>query len=142
MIVTCPSCGKKYQIPDEKIGKSAKRLRCRGCSEIFIVHPSKAAGTEAAKKKTGDTDTSARAARLARVLASDMLIYNREIVEKAREDHNLAQVLETEIQRSWQLWKSRFPDESESEPGIFKTALTDILASGDDSFRDWVPEED
>jgi predicted Zn finger-like uncharacterized protein len=142
MIVTCPSCGKKYQIPDEKIGKSAKRLRCRGCSEVFIVHPSKAADTENSKKKSSGDDGFVRAARLARVLASDMLIYNREVVERARIEGNLAQVLESEILRSWQLWKSRFPDESEARPGLFREALTEILASGDNCFADWMPSED
>jgi predicted Zn finger-like uncharacterized protein len=142
MIVTCPSCGKKYQIPDEKIGKSAKRLRCRGCSEVFIVHPAKAAEADGAKKKASGDDGFLRAARLARVLASDMLIYNREVVDRARAEGNLAQVLETEIERSWQLWRSRFPEESDSSPGLFREALTEILASGDDSFVDWEPPGD
>ena len=142
MIVTCPSCGKKYQIPDEKIGKSAKRLRCRGCSEVFIVHPPKSADAEGARKKASADDSVQRAARLARVLASDMLIYNREVVDRARMEGNLAQVLETEIKRSWQLWKSRFPEESDAQPGLFQEALTDILASGDDSFVNWEPPAD
>ncbi len=142
MIVTCPSCGKKYQIPDEKIGKSAKRLRCRGCSEVFIVHPTRATGAESAKKKSVGDDSFVRAARLARVLASDMLIYNREVVDRARTEGNRAQVLESEILRSWQLWKSRFPDESEARPDLFREALTDILASGDEFFIDWQPSGD
>ena len=137
MIVTCPGCGKKYQISDEKIGSSPKRLRCRGCSEVFIVHPGKTRKTGTSKKKSSKQNGYDRAARLARVLASDMLIYNRETVEKARQEGNLAHIMETEIDRSWQLWKSRFPDESESRPDLFTEALTDILASGDDSFYDW-----
>jgi predicted Zn finger-like uncharacterized protein len=142
MIVTCPSCGKKYQIPDEKIGKSAKRLRCRGCSEVFIVHPPRGGDSDAARKKASGDDGVQRAARLARVLASDMLIYNREVVDRARLEGNLAQVLETEIRRSWQLWRSRFPEESGAQPGLFQQALTEILASGDDSFQDWMPPSD
>ncbi len=142
MIVTCPSCGKKYQIPDEKIGKSAKRLRCRGCSEVFIVHPSRTTGAENARKKPSGDDNVVRAARLARVLASDMLIYNREVVDRARTEGNLATVLESEILRSWQLWKSRFPDESDARPDLFREALTEILASGDDCFIDWQPTDD
>ena len=142
MIVTCPSCGKKYQIPEEKIGKSPKRLRCKGCSEVFIVHPPKApAAPDPKKKKHEEENGFTRAARLARVLASDMFIYNREIVEKARDEGNLAAIMETEIHRSWQLWRSRFPDESESRPDLFKEALTDILAAGNDSFEDWGPPE-
>ena len=109
---------------------------------MFIVHPSKGADSEGAKKKASADDSIQRAARLARVLASDMLIYNREVVDRARMEGNLAQVLDTEIRRSWQLWKSRFPEESDAQPGLFLEALTDILASGDDSFQDWQPPVD
>jgi predicted Zn finger-like uncharacterized protein len=138
MIVTCPSCGKKYHIRDEKIGDSPKRLRCRECSEVFIVHPPK---KEKPKPSPDDESSVARAGRLARVLASDMVVYNKEMVERARSEGNLAGALASEIERSWQLWKSRFPEESRDRVDLFREALKDILAQGGNDFDDWQPPE-
>lgn len=135
MIVSCPSCDCKYDIPEKKIGDSPKRFRCRKCSEIFVINPPK-------DKRAGTVDISIeedseeqRAARFARVLASDMLIYNRELIDEAREDGNLLEVMGQEIQKSWELWKSRFPEESESNPDIFSDALNQYLAEGEKVFR-------
>lgn len=138
MIVTCPNCSKKYQIPEAKLAGKPRRLRCKNCREVFIIHPPKkeeeAASTEAAIDE--------RAARFARVLASDMLIYNKEAVDTARETGNLQETMSGEIERSWQLWKSRFPEAAGSEEGVtlFRSSLSEILAGGDGQFEDWVPE--
>ncbi|MCK4807913.1 MAG: zinc-ribbon domain-containing protein, partial [Candidatus Aegiribacteria sp.] len=130
MIVNCPYCDSKYNIPENKIGNSPKRFRCRKCSEIFIINPP--------KDKTGTADISIdedskeqRAARFARVLASDIFIYNRDLIDEARKDGNLPEVMSQEIQKSWDLWKSRFPEESERDPDIFSDALNQYLADGE-----------
>jgi predicted Zn finger-like uncharacterized protein len=136
MIVTCPNCGKKYRIKDEKIGQSPKRLRCKKCSEVFIVHPPKKG-----KKTPAEESDEKRAGRLARVLASDMVVYNKETVEKARSNGSLRTAMSSEIERSWDLWKSRFPRESKERIDLFRKALNDILADGSDEFSDWVPPE-
>ncbi len=136
MIVTCPNCSKKYQIPEEKLGGKSRRLKCKKCSEVFIVHPP---SHEPVKKETAVDE---RAARFARVLSSDMLIYNKDAVEEARSTGNLAETMAGEIERSWQLWKSRFPEAAGSESGVsvFRNSLKDILAGGDDQFDGWKPE--
>lgn len=135
MIVNCPNCDSKYNIPENKIGDSPKRFRCRKCSEIFIINP-----PEDIKPKTADIpveeDTEEqRAARFARVLASDILIYNRELIDEARTGGNLPEVMNQEIQKSWDLWKSRFPEESEKNPDIFSDALNQYLANEEKIFR-------
>jgi len=137
MIVSCPSCGKKYQIPEDRLGDGTKRIRCRNCSEVFTVT------APPADRKRGDEpqeeDSASKARRLARVLASDMVVYNRELVEKARRDGSLLEVMGAEVERSWQLWKSRFPVESVERMDIFREALDDVLAGGGDDFSDWEP---
>ncbi len=136
MIVTCPNCGKKYQIAEEKLAGKSRRLRCKKCREVFIIHPPK----EEPVSKVSAIDE--RAARFARVLASDMLIYNKDAVEEAREAGDLSETMAGEIERSWQLWKSRFPEAAGSEEGInvFRGSLKDILAGGDTQFDGWSPE--
>ncbi len=136
MIVTCPNCSKKYQIAEEKLDGKSRRLRCKNCREVFIIHPPK---EESASPASAIDE---RAARFARVLASDMLIYNKDAVEQARDAGNLSEIMAGEIERSWQLWKSRFPEAAGSEGGVklFRGSLKDILAGGDNQFDSWKPE--
>lgn len=138
MIVTCPNCSKKYQIPEDKLAGKPRRLRCKNCREVFIIHPPKKEDDSPSR----DTAVDERAARFARVLASDMLIYNKEAVEQSREAGNLQETMAGEIERSWQLWKSRFPEAAGSEEGVslFRSSLNEILAGGNDQFEDWIPE--
>ena len=63
------------------------------------------------------------------------------MVERAREEGNLESALASEIDRSWQLWKNRFPEESRDRVDLFRDALKEILAGGGDDFDDWQPPE-
>ncbi|MCD4701549.1 MAG: zinc-ribbon domain-containing protein [Candidatus Aegiribacteria sp.] len=135
MIVNCPNCDSKYNIPENKIGDSPKRFRCRKCSEIFIISPPKDIKDGTADISIDEDSEEQRAARFARVLASDILIYNRELIDEARKDGNLPEVMNQEIQKSWDLWKSRFPEDSERDPDIFSDALNQYLADGEKIFR-------
>jgi len=139
MIVTCPSCSSRYNIPADKIGDSPKRFRCRKCSEVFTINPVSSTLHEPPPIPDNLDDEEHRASRFARVLASDMFIYNRELVERARLQGTLLEEMEQEIMRSWELWKSRFPDESRNEPELFSDALNHFLADGEDIFSDWMP---
>ncbi len=137
MIVECPSCGKRYQIPDEKLGAGPRKLRCRNCSEVFTI--SSTGSDRHLREEPPEEDAATRARRLARVLASDMVVYNKDTVEKARRDGSLQGLLKSEIDRSWLLWKSRFPEMSDKGEDIFREALKDVLAKGGDDFDDWRP---
>ncbi len=71
-----------------------------------------------------------RARRLARVLASDIAIYNKEKQERGLRDGNLVAVLGYEIKKSWEVYKERVtPDLANSTP-YFRDALNDMLAEG------------
>ena len=37
MIVSCPSCDKKFKLADEKVAQSAVKLRCSSCQTVFEV---------------------------------------------------------------------------------------------------------
>lgn len=37
MIVQCPSCGTKYNLPDERIGPGGAKVRCTRCTHVFQV---------------------------------------------------------------------------------------------------------
>jgi predicted Zn finger-like uncharacterized protein len=140
MIVSCPSCGSRYNIPANRIGDSPKRFRCRKCSEVFVIESPKSETPETPPLPVHGDDSEHRAMRFARVLASDMLIYNRELVERARLEGTLQREMGQEILRSWELWKNRFPKESADEPELFRDALNHFLGDGEDLFGNWSPQ--
>jgi predicted Zn finger-like uncharacterized protein len=71
-----------------------------------------------------------KARRLARVLASDIAIYNREKKEQGAREGNLVAVLGYEIKKSWEIYKERVGAEFANGTPYFRDALNDMLAEG------------
>lgn len=71
-----------------------------------------------------------RARRLARVLASDVAIYNREKRERGIQDGNLVAVLGYEIKKSWETYKERVGADFANATPYFRDALNEIVAEG------------
>ena len=71
-----------------------------------------------------------RARRLARVLASDIAIYNKEKRERGLADGNLVAVLGYEIKKSWEVYKERVTPELANATPYFRDALNEMLAEG------------
>lgn len=80
------------------------------------------------------SDAQKKARRLARALVSDILVYNRELRDKALAEGNLVQALGHEIKKSYELFKERVGPEVESPRQFFVEALNDILADGQKVF--------
>ena len=71
-----------------------------------------------------------RARRLARVLASDIAIYNKEKKERGMAEGNLVAVLGYEIKKSWEVYKERVTPELANATPYFRDALNEMLAEG------------
>ncbi len=71
-----------------------------------------------------------KARRLARVLASDIAIYNREKKDRGMADGNLVAVLGYEIKKSWETYKERVGADFANSTPYFRDALNDLLAEG------------
>ena len=71
-----------------------------------------------------------RARRLARVLASDIAIYNKEKRDRGIKDGNLVAVLGYEIKKSWEVYKERVTPEMANSTPYFRDALNEMLAEG------------
>lgn len=82
------------------------------------------------KKERAD----ARAQRLARVLVSDIVMYNKEKRDQALIDGRLMAVLSDEIKKSWELYKEKVGNELAKSTNYFKDALNEILADGQQVF--------
>jgi predicted Zn finger-like uncharacterized protein len=71
-----------------------------------------------------------RARRLARVLVSDILVYNQAVRDRALGEGNLPVALATEINKAWDLYKSKVSPDIATGTTFFKDALNEILADG------------
>jgi len=71
-----------------------------------------------------------KARRLARVLASDIAIYNREKKDQGAREGNLVAVLGYEIKKSWEVYKERVGADFANSTPYFRDALNDMLAEG------------
>ena len=71
-----------------------------------------------------------RARRLARVLASDIAIYNKEKRDRGVKEGNLVAVLGYEIKKSWEVYKERVTSEMANSTPYFRDALNEMLAEG------------
>lgn len=86
------------------------------------------------KKGKGKQTKDDRAKRLARVLVSDILWYNRDKRDQALESGTLMTALSEEIKKSWELYKEKVGPELASSTNYFKEALNEILADGQKIF--------
>ena len=84
----------------------------------------------------GKRDPSEKARRLARVLVSDMIMYNPERHEKALAQGTLKEDFEDEIEKSWKEYVEQVGEEmAEGEGrGFWSDALNDVLAKGQQIF--------
>jgi predicted Zn finger-like uncharacterized protein len=84
----------------------------------------------------GKRDPTDKAKRLARVLVSDMIMYNAERHQTALAQGTLAQDFEEEIEKSWKEFVDQVGEELANAEGraFWKDALNDILAKGQQVF--------
>jgi predicted Zn finger-like uncharacterized protein len=71
-----------------------------------------------------------KARRLARVLASDIAIYNRDKRDRGIREGNLVAMLGYEIKKSWEIYKERVGTEFANSTPYFRDALNEMLAEG------------
>jgi predicted Zn finger-like uncharacterized protein len=98
------------------------------------AEPSPPVPQPAPRSARGGKSADDRAKRLARVLVSDILWYNRERRDAALRDGTLMTSLGEEIKKSWELYKEKVGPEAAHSTNYFKEALNEILANGQQVF--------
>jgi predicted Zn finger-like uncharacterized protein len=76
-----------------------------------------------------------RARRLAKALASDLVLYNQDKVEEGLRDGTLAQLLGSEIRRSWEYYCQQIPKHIVDSTDYFKQQLNKIVGKGKEIFK-------
>jgi predicted Zn finger-like uncharacterized protein len=82
----------------------------------------------------GRRDPAEKAQRLARVLVSDIILYNPDRHDQALEAGEVKEEFEDEIQKSWAEYVEQVGDEVANGTPYFTEALNEILAKGQDIF--------
>lgn len=117
-------------------------------SPAEVVPPSAAAGAEVAppedvdgpgwafttRQFPGDDGEDAaheEARRLARLLVTEIKLYNEEQVEEGRRDRNIYRSLRDDIDRSRQIYEERVDEAIRADTDYFREELVRILAAGD-----------
>ena len=143
--VSCPKCKAVFTLVPrhEPVGAAVAPdapAAAPAIEPVAAPSPSPAAAparTDAPKKqrgRKGGNSKEDRAKRLARVLVSDILWYNREKRDQALQDGTLMATLSEEIKKSWELYKEKVGPEVAQSTDYFKEALNEILADGQEVF--------
>ncbi|HSW31661.1 MAG TPA: zinc-ribbon domain-containing protein [Longimicrobiales bacterium] len=82
----------------------------------------------------GKRDPKDKARRLARVLVSDMIMYNPKRHEQALANNTLKQDFEDEIAKSWKEYVEQVGQEMATQNPFWADALNDVLAKGQKIF--------
>ena len=80
-----------------------------------------------------DSEAEEAARRYARLLVSEIKLYNETAVKEGREERNLVERLRSEIDRARSLYEQRIPDTVRSRALFFEQELVRTLADGDPS---------
>jgi predicted Zn finger-like uncharacterized protein len=145
--VRCPKCGAVFMLAP-RVEPVAVGAPTTGSETRRVPENARPAPAPAATLTTTDTPTDVapprrprearageeRARRLARVLVSDILWYNREKRDLALRDGTLMTALGDEIKKSWELYKEKVGPEAALSTNYFKEALNEILADGQEVF--------
>lgn len=82
----------------------------------------------------GKRDPQEKAQRLARVLVSDIILYNPDRHHDATESGQVKEEFEEEIQKSWNEYVEQVGEEVANSTNFFNDALNEILAKGEQVF--------
>ena len=80
---------------------------------------------------TEQTKKHDEARRFARLLVSEIKLYNESTVEQGRRSRDLYERLKEDIDRSRQMYEERIPEEVRKSSNYFYDELVRILADGD-----------
>jgi len=99
-------------------------------STQYIPPVNLARGTAPSTSQPEDTKKHDEARRFARLLVSEIKLYNESKVEQGRKNHDLYERLKEDIDRSRQMYDERIADEVRKVSNYFYDELVRILADG------------
>lgn len=96
-----------------------------------VAEPAAAAEEAGPARSPEDETRHEEARRFARLLVSEIKLYNEDEVDRGRANKDLHQRLKDDIARSLEMYEKRIPPEIRAEHDYFQEELVRILADGD-----------
>ncbi len=96
-----------------------------------VSEPEVAAGQEVTRLSAEDESRHEEARRFARLLVSEIKLYNEDAVDRGRQQNDLYARLKEDIDRSREMYEKRIPPEIRTARDYFHEELVRILADGD-----------
>jgi predicted Zn finger-like uncharacterized protein len=103
--------------------------------EPEIAAPAEQQALPAVAMNEEDKKWNERARRLAKALASDLVLYNQDKVEEGLRNGTLANLLGPEIRRSWEYYCQQIPKHIVEKTDHFKDQLNKIVGKGKEIFK-------
>jgi uncharacterized Zn finger protein len=147
MTIVCQQCGRTGSIDEQLYSGKQLKIRCPYCSHefIFTIPGNGAAILEAATQEESqernhalaspaDPETSdgliLEAKRIARLIISEIKLYNQDKIERAESKTEVLDMLKTELLRGKEHYNSRIAARLPLGPDYFNETVREILLAG------------
>jgi len=120
--------------PSRPSGKTGSRARGKprgaGKPQEGTKTPEAGGAREVARPALGTVARGLDPERLAGLVASDMLLYNREKIQESAAEGRLLSSMATEIVEAWEFYKKRVGGHTALGTSYFRDALNNVLSGG------------
>ena len=138
MLIVCQQCSRTGTIDEYVFAGKRVRLRCPYCSHEFVFSlPEVAAdreGLEGLRGASVDTEATQglilEARRIARLIISEIKLYNQEKIEKIESKKEVLEILKMDITRGKEHYNNRIAGRLPHAPDYFDETVDEILLAG------------
>jgi len=142
MFLSCEKCGRKGSLDEASYPGKTLRLKCPYCSyEFLYVLPR--TGEAPGEPETFNEGPSAavspeteaavfEAKRIARLIITEIKLYNQEKIEKAESQKEVLDLLKHDLRRGKEHYDSRVASRLPIGPDYFMDSVREILLAGKD----------
>jgi DNA replicative helicase MCM subunit Mcm2 (Cdc46/Mcm family) len=147
MVIVCEQCGRKGTVDEQSYSGKKLKLKCPHCSGDFIYHvPGNGNGSgpvllvQTAGEVSVDPDliqedtetVILEAKRIARLIISEIKLYNQEKIERAETKREILELLKSDLLRGKEHYNSRIAARLPMGPDYFMETVREILLAGKD----------
>jgi hypothetical protein len=146
MTIVCQQCGRTGSIDEQIYAGKRLKLRCPYCSHEFIFslpgngtvslevpHRATAMNNEPFAAVDGPETLEAlilEAKRIARLIISEIKLYNQDKIEKAESKREVLEILKVDLLRGKEHYNSRIAAKLPLGPDYFNETVKEILLAG------------
>jgi len=145
MTIVCQQCSRTGTIDEHTYAGKRIKVRCPYCSHEFVLDlPENGAGVlqdfhqpespSVGEVNPADQEASEalilEAKRIARLIISEIKLYNQDKIEKAKNQKEILEMLKTDLTRGKQHYNSRIAGRLPIGPDYFNETIKEILLAG------------